>query len=385
VFGAFENMIRNDVFLERAVHRFIHDHARVLLPEHVRCFFEVPLRQGDEVRVADFVLQRDPGTPALLIELENPSSPVLRQNGDPTAQANHAVQQIAGWVRMIDSNSTENASGEMQFLSGPKQRLVIIGRGTDQRARLIDTRFGETLIWTYDILLEEAKRRWRDIINAARAAVRLDRLDLFSRSRPPSDAPHERIEIPVREILRPVPEDRYQGWAELTGVTRQEAEGIARVSDRADYLEFDRSRVRFSLKRFSGESRPRTVLVATEEGPGRPPRLMFAIKVFDDVVGRFPDAPPSELLRHIVERFGCEVALGRANRKFYFNEVVEVVPNEPLLRGATPQVRCHGSRGPDGALGQFLVMLAGTPEVWRCALCFVLDAGSYGEYVRASA
>ena len=78
---------------------------------------------------------------------------------DLTAQANHARGQISEWVLFIDSDAVKNASGELNFLTGPKERLVIIGRGTEHKERLIDTKFDGVTFWTYDMFIEEVRNR----------------------------------------------------------------------------------------------------------------------------------------------------------------------------------------------------------------------------------
>ena len=48
VFDRFESIISDTGFAERRVHRYIRDHARVLLPAFTNSFFEVSFRLGDE-------------------------------------------------------------------------------------------------------------------------------------------------------------------------------------------------------------------------------------------------------------------------------------------------------------------------------------------------
>lgn len=153
-----ESVIKRKAFLERRVHRFIHDHKAILLPQHRRCLYEHPLHRGDSVRKADFILEREQGLPPLLIELESPVHQVFTKSMDLTASANHACQQIAEWVSFIDMESA-NTSDEYGFLAGPKERLVVIGRGLEHKQRLIETKFGGTTIWTYELFIEEARRR----------------------------------------------------------------------------------------------------------------------------------------------------------------------------------------------------------------------------------
>lgn len=179
VFRKFQAIVKRKAFKERRIHRFINEHQKLLLPSFRKCFYEVVLRLEGEVRKADFILQREETMPALLIELESPSSKAFRKNGEPTAEANHACGQIAEWIKFIDSNPQENASGEFKFLIGPKQRLVIISRGLEPQAQMLDSRYRDTLIWTYDLLLDQAKKNWNHIINTQCRLIGLKELSPF--------------------------------------------------------------------------------------------------------------------------------------------------------------------------------------------------------------
>ncbi len=120
---------------------------------------------GDK-RKADFILQREEGFPPMLIELENPKSKMFTSKGELSSKANHAKHQIADWVRFIDLNP-ENCKGEMSFLQGQKRtRLVIMGRGLGFYKEMSDSRYTDTIMWTYDMLLKEAKENWNKNIAA---------------------------------------------------------------------------------------------------------------------------------------------------------------------------------------------------------------------------
>lgn len=162
VFSRFSAVVKRKSFLERRIHRFLNDHRALLLPPFTNCLFEHSLYSGAEERKADFILERGAGFPALLIELESPTHKVFRADGHLTAPASHAVAQISDWVRIIDQDSARNASGRFSFLAGPKERLVVIGRGLEHREQMLNSRFSGTTIWTYDLLLEEARGRWNN-------------------------------------------------------------------------------------------------------------------------------------------------------------------------------------------------------------------------------
>lgn len=159
VLNKLQAIIKRKAFLERRIHRFINEYSSILLPNHKRCLFEHKLYLGNKVRKADFILEREQGLPPILIELESPVHKVLRKNNDLTAAANHARQQIMEWISFIEKDPIRNASGEYSFLLGPKEKLIIIGRGVEYKERLIDTKFDGVTFWTYSMFIEEAKMR----------------------------------------------------------------------------------------------------------------------------------------------------------------------------------------------------------------------------------
>lgn len=162
VFSKFRSIIKRKAFLERRIHRYINAYPKILLPAHKRLLFDHKLYRSDDERKADFILEREQGLPAILIELESPVHQILTKKLDLTAQANHARVQISEWVSFIENDPARNASNENYFLTGPKERLVIIGRGLEHRDRLIETKFDGVVFWTYDIFIEEAINRLND-------------------------------------------------------------------------------------------------------------------------------------------------------------------------------------------------------------------------------
>jgi hypothetical protein len=164
VFDKLHAIIRRKAFLERRVHRFLNEHRALVLPAFTKCFFEHDLFLDTERLTADFVLEREAGMPGILVELESPVHRVFRADGDWTAAVNHAKAQIARWVRFIRQAPDRNAQGEMAFLTGPIQRLVVIGRGLEKTQQLFDSRHTDTTIWTYDLMIAEAKARWNNTL-----------------------------------------------------------------------------------------------------------------------------------------------------------------------------------------------------------------------------
>jgi hypothetical protein len=179
VFSKLQAIIKRKAFLERRIHRFINDYPRLLLPSHKRCLYEYELYLGQEMRKADFILEREQGLPSILIELESPVHKVITKANDLTAPANHARQQISEWVSFIEKDPMRNASGENSFLTGPKDRLVVIGKGVADRERLIDTKFDGVTFWTYSMLLEEARTRLNNHIASQYKLLGLEEVKPF--------------------------------------------------------------------------------------------------------------------------------------------------------------------------------------------------------------
>lgn len=159
IFNQFNKITRLKAFKERRIHRFINSHAKILLPPFRNFFFEHKLIYKNEYRVADFILEREVGFPSLLIELESPVHKVFKDRGGFTAPVNHARDQISEWVFFIE-NEPVNCDGKMIFLAGFKQRLIVIGRGLENLEEMVKSKHTDTIVWTYDLLLREAKEHW---------------------------------------------------------------------------------------------------------------------------------------------------------------------------------------------------------------------------------
>ena len=86
----FSAVITQRAFLERRIHRFINEHAQLLLPSHTEKFFEHVIKLHGKERIADFILQREDGLPPMLIELEAPRHRVFTLKGELTEKAHDA-------------------------------------------------------------------------------------------------------------------------------------------------------------------------------------------------------------------------------------------------------------------------------------------------------
>ena len=171
VFAKFHSLVKLKNYKERKIHRYINDQQRLLLPTFKNCFFEHELVLETDKQKAVFVLERESLFPALLIELEKPSSKLFRKNGDLTAEANHAREQIGRWVRFIAENP-KNSEGNMSFLRGQTDRLIVMGRGSE--SDIYNSRYADTRVWTYDVLLQEAKANWNRILAEQCRLLKID-------------------------------------------------------------------------------------------------------------------------------------------------------------------------------------------------------------------
>lgn len=179
ILDKFEAIIKRKAFLERRVHRYINEHKNIFLPEHGACLYEHKLFLNGEMRKADFILEREQGLASMFIELESPAHDVFTKRGDLTAQSNHARQQVSEWVKYVENEPQTNAKDEYSFLTGPKERMVVIGRGLEDRERLIDTKYDGVTFWTYSIMLEEAKNRMNKRLSAQYQLLGLEAVKPF--------------------------------------------------------------------------------------------------------------------------------------------------------------------------------------------------------------
>jgi len=179
IFDKLHAIIKRKSYVERRVHRYINEHKSIFLPEHKSCLYEHKLYLKGEMRKADFIIEREQGLPSIFIELESPVHKVFTKKGDLTAQSNHARQQVSEWVKYVENEPQTNASGEHTFLTGPKERMVIIGRGLDARDRLIDTKYDGVTFWTYSLMLEEARNRMNERLLSQYKLLGLDAVKPF--------------------------------------------------------------------------------------------------------------------------------------------------------------------------------------------------------------
>jgi hypothetical protein len=178
IFDKLELILDDPSFIERKLHRYINKHAMYILPAFTKCYYEHDLYLDQQKRTADFILERETGLPSMLIELENASKKVFKKNDELAQYANHAGEQIKEWIKFIEQNS-DNVKGDMDFLTGPKEKMIIIGRGLACLDAMKDQKFNGQIVWTYDLLIKEAKNRWNNIIMDQCKTVGIDQPNLL--------------------------------------------------------------------------------------------------------------------------------------------------------------------------------------------------------------
>lgn len=125
---------------ERPIQEFLKENpvvlAQVLQGGHGRWVFHKP-KLGSE-HIPDFMLcEKDSGGYHWwVVEIENPNHKVLKQNGEPTAELTHALQQVSDWRIWLRKNC-QYAQTQLGFvhLDAEFKGIVVVGRrsGLNQR------------------------------------------------------------------------------------------------------------------------------------------------------------------------------------------------------------------------------------------------------------
>jgi hypothetical protein len=182
-FNTFEAMLNKpSTFYERSLHRYINAHRNLLLPHHVKCYFEhrlyVDSNTDKDYKDADFILEREDFLSPLFIELENSKHTVVKSNGDLSYQTNHANGQISEWMKYVLTFPC-NCQGEMSFLRNQPEGLTIIGRGITHNTFNTLAIVERTKVWTYDMLVENCKKNVTSKINVERKRLGLEEISLW--------------------------------------------------------------------------------------------------------------------------------------------------------------------------------------------------------------
>ena len=168
VCGQFEALLDQNP-AEEQVQQFMESNPLVLhqfSPDRV--FFKSPILTTYKTDIAVLTSKRE----LLLIELERPSTRLLKKDGGIAATMQHALDQVRDWLHMID----EHRAAVLKCLNLQPEEVstirgvVILGRDRDYRGdhlrKLKWTDFGRIAFFTYDDLL-------RSLVNLTRMVTEL--------------------------------------------------------------------------------------------------------------------------------------------------------------------------------------------------------------------
>src|SRR6266851_5144234 len=148
--------------------QLLENNPELLSPTHLRAWKKVPLGG----RITDFVL-REPPNDYLLVELEAPTRPLFRKDGQQTEELTHAINQVEDWLRYIQDNlTTVQKELGLTGLSPHPQCLIVIGRSaslSDEDRRKLGTMKGllpRVRILTYDDLLMAATQSIENLLGS---------------------------------------------------------------------------------------------------------------------------------------------------------------------------------------------------------------------------
>jgi hypothetical protein len=144
---------------EEPLHQFIKTNPNLLCPTHYRVWSKLSLGKRD----TDFVF-REPSGDYLLVELEKPSHPLFRSDGQQREELTHAIDQITDWRRYIEDNlRTVQTELGLEGISSNPNCLIIMGRSSaldeSNKRKLIalQNTMPKLRILTYDDLIANAK------------------------------------------------------------------------------------------------------------------------------------------------------------------------------------------------------------------------------------
>jgi hypothetical protein len=144
---------------EEPVHQFLCRHPEIISQIHDRVWSKLCFGATK----SDFVF-REPYNDYEIVEIEAPTRPLFRKNGQQREELTHAINQTSDWVRYIEDNkrTVEDELGLTGISTNPR-RLVVIGRSkslTEENRRKLTTLQNEQpklRILTYDDLLAGAR------------------------------------------------------------------------------------------------------------------------------------------------------------------------------------------------------------------------------------
>lgn len=165
ILAQFEELLESDPKREEELHQFLLSNPILLDP------FVIELRNKHELGddfITDFVIRRI-NNKYVLVEIENSTDHLFRQNGSFTSKLMQAIAQVRDFQAWISDNISY-AQTKLPGIRHP-EGLVVIGRmgvlTPTMKTRLDEENFsrrGHILIMTYDDLLYQAKAVYKNIL-----------------------------------------------------------------------------------------------------------------------------------------------------------------------------------------------------------------------------
>jgi hypothetical protein len=159
----YENLLSGN---EEPLHQFIRASPGLLCPTHYRVWSKLPFGK----RVTDFVF-REPSGEYLLVEIEKPSHPLFRNDGQQREELTHAIDQITDWRRYIEDNlrTVQDELG-LDGISSNPSCMIVIGRSASldevgkRKLVALQNTMPKLKIITYDDLIANAKAAVENIL-----------------------------------------------------------------------------------------------------------------------------------------------------------------------------------------------------------------------------
>lgn len=173
-------------------------------------------------------------------------------------------------------------------------------------------------------------------------------------------------------------EPTYKQMCKACGISATNALEIAQKPDQQEIIEFKGIRLVLSKKHVAVAKPPAHVLVVTAEWPGHPAGLEAVLKVYDNFANDVGTLSPTDLLRRMMERFGCEIRFNGVQKRLY---LAESIPTKDLQEKPIP---VPGIRHGKTIIANHLCAVNHDGRggfVADCGLSFAFDSDLYADYL----
>ena len=151
---------------EEKIHQWLYDskHQIFLATNYEEVRSKVPFGS----RISDFVIKNSDGT-YILVEIESAGTPIFTKSAEPTAQFNHACNQVRDWQRYIRENMlTVRNELRLENIYEPNG-MVVLGRNSQIKGQDAENRWKDIKnkhehdVYTYDDLIERVRSLARNL------------------------------------------------------------------------------------------------------------------------------------------------------------------------------------------------------------------------------